>query len=125
MLENMILEHNEGITVIEKDIEALRYKLSVDLQKGDALKLEEISEFVQENKLERVWFLNDHYDIIYGGSLFDIDGLKKRLTARGTNSGECLLKFMRSAFEFERKETTIAYDDDAKVITILVFTLKK
>lgn len=125
MLENMILEHNEGITVIEKDIEALRYKLSLDLQKGDALKVEEISEFVMKNNLDRVWFLNDHFDIVYGGRLFDIDGLKKRLTARGTISGECLLKLMQSAFEFERKETTIAYDDDAKVITILVFTLKK
>jgi len=125
VLENMILEHNEAIATVEKDIAALRYKLNSDLQKGDSLKLDEISEFIQKNKLDRVWFFSEQFDTVYGGELFELKGLQKRLTARGTISGECLLQLMKAAFDFEEKTVTVPYDCDAKVISILVFTIKK
>lgn len=125
MLENLILEHNEGIATVEKDIAALRYKLNSDLKRGDTLKFDEISGFIQENALDRVWFFSEQFDTVYGGELFDLKGIQKRLVARGTLCGEYLLQLMKSAFDFKEETVTVPYDCDAKVISIFVFTLKK
>jgi len=123
MLNTKVDTHNIRTKELERAIAEFQAKLAEELQKGDALKAEEIKAYADINGVKQVWLWEDeHYAKVYVGEFFDFSG-GHPLESRGTYNGRAMKKELQ-AMATLRTETKIVPwgDHDAKLLEILVVT---